>query len=412
MCAAGLPRCAQRLGPVVGGPRRGALGDVAEHGGRAGRAPAADRAQLHRGQVLRLVEHDVAEARLALDQVGGLVDEHRVGQRPRRGLRARGPASATAAAPARPGRGPRRRRGPAPPGRTAAPSPPAPGRPPARARSTAPAHRHAARHRVLDPVVGGLAGRLHLGEQRVRQPLREHRPGRAVADVAGAQLGDHLAQLVGRAPASGATRAAAPAARSARTRPACTARLQDRRHPRVALEHRERRRVDRSHLDPVRRPARRASPVARRPRRAPAAPPRCRTGRPCWVRRRARRRAAAGRGARRAGTPPGAGRPRSCRCRARPARRRVSVTSARTITSCSGWMVATMSRIGPTRGRSISPARMRLRALGLGPVQQVLVLVGRDHAALEAEPAAQPTPIGSVAGRPVERASRRRPASR
>ena len=28
------------------------------------------------------------------------------------------------------------------------------------------------------------------------------------------------------------------------------------------------------------------------------------------------------------------------------------------MTSCSGWMVATMSRIGPTRGRSISASRI------------------------------------------------------
>ncbi len=34
----------------------------------------------------------------------------------------------------------------------------------------------------------------------------------------------------------------------------------------------------------------------------------------------------------------------------------VPVTSERTISSCSGWMVATMSRIGPTRGFSISAA--------------------------------------------------------
>ena len=34
--------------------------------------------------------------------------------------------------------------------------------------------------------------------------------------------------------------------------------------------------------------------------------------------------------------------------------------SLRTISSCSGWMVETMSRIGPERGRSISAARMAL----------------------------------------------------
>ena len=34
--------------------------------------------------------------------------------------------------------------------------------------------------------------------------------------------------------------------------------------------------------------------------------------------------------------------------------------SLRTISSCSGWIVETMSRIGPERGRSISAARMAL----------------------------------------------------
>ena len=32
--------------------------------------------------------------------------------------------------------------------------------------------------------------------------------------------------------------------------------------------------------------------------------------------------------------------------------------------SCSGWMVATMSRIGPVRGRSISDSRMSEAASG------------------------------------------------
>ena len=46
------------------------------------RAPAADGPQLHRRQVLRLVEHDVPEARRPVEQVGGLVEQHRVGARP------------------------------------------------------------------------------------------------------------------------------------------------------------------------------------------------------------------------------------------------------------------------------------------------------------------------------------------
>ena len=58
--------------------------------------------------------------------------------------------------------------------------------------------------------------------------------------------------------------------------------------------------------------------------------------------------------------------------RARPARRRSSSTSARTISSCSGWIVATMSRIGPTRGRSISAGEDRAArpsSLGRGPAR-------------------------------------------
>ena len=55
--------------------------------------------------------------------------------------------------------------------------------------------------------------------------------------------------------------------------------------------------------------------------------------------------------------------------------------------SCSGWMVATMSRIGPVRGRSISDSRMSdaPRAVARG---QVLVLVRGQPAVREAESAA------------------------
>ena len=44
-----------------------------------------------------------------------------------------------------------------------------------------------------------------------------------------------------------------------------------------------------------------------------------------------------------------------------------SSSSARTSSSCSGWMVATMSRIGPTRGRSISAVRIRLAVPSSSP---------------------------------------------
>ena len=64
----------------------------------------------------------------------------------------------------------------------------------------------------------------------------------------------------------------------------------------------------------------------------------------------------------------------------------VSSTPARTMTSCSGWIVATMSRIGPDRGRSISASRMSLCS-STGAERQVLVLEGGHLAVREAEPA-------------------------
>ena len=50
-----------------------ALGEIAEHGDRAGGAAPADGAQLHGGEVLGLVEHHVAQARGAVQQVRDLV---------------------------------------------------------------------------------------------------------------------------------------------------------------------------------------------------------------------------------------------------------------------------------------------------------------------------------------------------
>ena len=58
-----LAEVAHRLVPGRRRPRRRALGDVAEHGDRPRRAAPPDGAQLHGREVLRLVEHDVAEAR-------------------------------------------------------------------------------------------------------------------------------------------------------------------------------------------------------------------------------------------------------------------------------------------------------------------------------------------------------------
>lgn len=74
----------------------------------------------------------------------------------------------------------------------------------------------------------------------------------------------------------------------------------------------------------------------------------------------------------------------------------VSSTPARTITSCSGWIVATMSRIGPERGRSISASRMLLccsaaalevRSSSSNAVISPCVKPNRRR---------MPTPIGSV----------------
>ena len=124
------------------------------------------------------------------------------------------------------------------------------------------------------------------------------------------------------------------------------------------------------------------------PRRARAARHRCGRGTRGSGRRRARRSGRAGSGRSRAARRPGAGRRRSCRCRARPARRCSCARSLRTISSCSGWIVETMSRIGPERGRSISAARMALWSAA-SPPGEALVLVGREPAAVDAEPAAQ-----------------------
>lgn len=59
-------------------------------------------------------------------------------------------------------------------------------------------HRLAARHRVLYPVVGGVARVLHPHQDRVGEPVREHGAGSAVADPPAAQLGEELLDLVRR----------------------------------------------------------------------------------------------------------------------------------------------------------------------------------------------------------------------
>ena len=105
-------------------------------------------------------------------------------------------------------------------------------------------------------------------------------------------------------------------------------------------------------------------------------------------RRRGPRSGRAGRGTRRAARPPGAGRRRSCRCRGRPGRR----------SSCrprhGRWRPARAGssrrcRASGRRGAARSPARGLAGGLSvLVRVLQVLVLVGRQPAAVEAEAAA------------------------
>ena len=83
----GVAEMGERLRPGPGGPRRGRLGQVAQHGDRAGAGAAADRAQLHRRQVLGLVHDHVPETRRPAEQVGGLVDQDHVGEGPAGRLR-------------------------------------------------------------------------------------------------------------------------------------------------------------------------------------------------------------------------------------------------------------------------------------------------------------------------------------
>ena len=74
----------------------------------------------------------------------------------------------------------------------------------------------------------------------------------------------------------------------------------------------------------------------------------------------------------------------------------------RTMSSWSGWMVATMSRIGPLRGRSIS-ARSNRHRRGASPAPQALVLVPGQLAAGEPEPATAGQTLGIGGAGPVDR---------
>ena len=189
----------QGLLPRRGRPRRRPLGDVAEDGGRPGRAAAPDGPQMHGGEILGLVEDDVAQARRTVDEIRELVKEDEVGGGPPRGrpgarrvgpqqdsllFDAQEPVGVAAEQlgvgpqgvehPLRVDGGPERR-GILPDG-------------------------GAARDGVLDDVVGGVAGALHGEQDEVRQPLREHRPRRAVAHAAIAQLVEDVLHEVCRDP--------------------------------------------------------------------------------------------------------------------------------------------------------------------------------------------------------------------
>ena len=189
--ASGMPQVVQALGPGTGRPRGGRLSKITEHGDRAGAGPAADRAQHHRRQVLGLVENHVTEARGPAEQVRGLVDQDHVGERPSggtdrsgrprhhdqllllggqdaagRGFQELGVGQQSQDQLRRLQRRPER-------GRVRL-------------------DRLAAGHRVLDPVVGGVAGGFHPQQHLVRESVREHRPAGLVPDTAVLQFHDHL----------------------------------------------------------------------------------------------------------------------------------------------------------------------------------------------------------------------------
>jgi hypothetical protein len=141
----------------------------------------------------------VTEARLAVDEVGGLVDKDGVGKRPARG--------------GRPARGlvPEQQR------LLLLAEDPLGGRDQHVAVAQQPQHQpygidrrpqlrdhlphwRGPRHGVLRAVVWRLTDGLHPGQDRVREPLRQHRPRGAVAHVALPQLADDVGQLPGADP--------------------------------------------------------------------------------------------------------------------------------------------------------------------------------------------------------------------
>ena len=237
--AVGLAEVAQRRRPRVGRPRRRALGDVAEHRRRAGGAPPPDRPQLHRREVLRLVEHDVARGSgCARGGRRSSSSSTSVGGRPPGAATATAAATSTAAGAARPSssspsaaaaeRGgvgeqlEQHRRG---------------GRAPAR---PSPAYRRTAADRATASCTRS-SGESPAAPSRSSTACASRcgsicRAG-VVADAARAQLVQDLAAPRTPARATCAPRAARPGPRSPRRTCDHTARSQHGGQPRVALEH-------------------------------------------------------------------------------------------------------------------------------------------------------------------------------
>jgi hypothetical protein len=134
--------------------------------------------------------------------------------------------------------------------------------------------------------------------------------------------------------------------------------------------------------------------------------------RPVRPRPRARRRGRAGLGARTAGTRPGGAQRRSCRCPGPPCTISAWSIGARITTSCSAWIVATISRIAPERAAPISASTgsgMPTGDVALVGVVEVLVEVGGQLPVGEREPATERHAERVDRGRPVERRRDRRP---
>ena len=217
---------------------------------------------------------------------------------------------------------------------------------------------------------------------------------------------DDRPQSLGRDPPAGRSRPAPPAARPAAA-PRRTARVDHRRHPGVVLEPRHLRRVDRAyrHLGDQVVDGGLGRPP---PRRAPAAPPRCSAGRRGSAPRPARRTDAAAPGGGRAGTPPGAARPRSSRCR-----RALDADRLREV----GADQLVLLRLN---GRDDVPHRSDPGPLDLGgqdpargaellAAAEVLVLEAGERAAREPEPSPHRHPLRVGDAGAVEGARHRRP---